>query len=430
VHTLAFLEPAHFHATLTLREPHPGVSPEIAVHATAGPELDDFLARVERFNRRATRPTAWRPRVRITADPLATLLDERAGDLVVLAGKNRGKARTLERLHAAGLHVLADKPWLVQPDDLAAIRASLRGGPIAREMMTGRRDTIGRLVKRLVDEPDVFGGFADGRAAEPAIDQDSVHHFEKRVDAVPLRRPWWFFDSRIQGGGAVDIPTHLVDQAQWLLEGTGAPPGEPLRLLAARGWSTRVPVAVFTRVTGTGEVPSELEPARQGDTLRVFCNAELTYALRGVAVRAATRWEASTPPGGGDTSRTVLRGQRAEIRVELSAETAFRRRVAVEARADAARTARALARVLAEPEWTGARARPIGPAGWEIEVPPALDAGHEAHFAELLAELLGWIDARQWPASLAAQTLAKYTLLAEAAALTARDPAAPAVVEG
>jgi predicted dehydrogenase len=424
VHTLVFLEPGHFHATLTLREAHPGVSPEIVVHATAGPELDDFLVLVERFNRRAARPTAWRPRVRITADPLAALLDERPGDLVVLAGKNRGKARTIERLHAAGLHVLADKPWLVEPDDLAAIRVSLGGGPIAREMMTGRRDPIGRLVKRLVDEPDVFGGFAAGGAAEPAIVQDSVHHFEKCVDAVPLRRPWWFFDSRIQGGGAVDIPTHLVDQAQWLLEGTGGPPAEPLRLLAARGWSTRVPVATFLRVTGADAVPRELEAAREGDALRVFCNAELTYALHGVTARAATRWEASTPPGGGDISRTVLRGQGAEIRVELNAETAFRRRVVVEARGDAARTARALARVAARPEWTGTRARPLGPAGWEIEVPPALDAGHEAHFAELLGELLGWIDAGHRPAAVAERTLAKYTLLAEAAALTARDETA------
>jgi predicted dehydrogenase len=421
VHTLAFLDPGHFHATLTLREAHPEISPEIAVHTTAGPELDDFLALVERFNRRPTRPTAWRPRVRITADPLATLLDERPGDLVVLAGRNRGKARTIERLHAAGLHVLADKPWLVEPDDLAAIRASLGGGPLAREMMTGRRDPIGRLVKQLVDEPDLFGSFASGDAAAPAVEQESVHHFEKRVDAVPLRRPWWFFDSRIQGAGLVDIPTHLVDQAQWLLEGAGRPPGEPLRLLAARGWSTRVPVATFTRVTGAAGVPPALASARDGDALRVFCNAELTYALHGVTARATARWEASTPPGGGDTSRTVLRGRAAEIRVEVSAVTAFRRRVVVEARGDAAPAARALARVLAGPEWTGSQARPIGPAGWQIEVPPALDTGHEAHFAELLGELLGWIDRGHRPAALAERTLAKYTLLAEAAAATADD---------
>ncbi|HYR70206.1 MAG TPA: putative oxidoreductase C-terminal domain-containing protein, partial [Candidatus Acidoferrum sp.] len=304
MHTLTFLEPGHFHATLTLRAAHAAVSPEVFVYATAGPELDDFLALVERFNRRAERPTDWRPRVRLSADPLAQLLVERPGDVVVLAGKNGGKARVMRRLHASGLHVLVDKPWLVEPEDLAEIRASLAGGPIAREMMTGRRDTIGRLVKRLVDDPEVFGGFATD-AARPAIEQESVHHFEKRVDGAPLRRPWWFFDPRVQGSGAVDIPTHQIDQAQWLLDADAAR-GDVPQLLAARGWSTRVPVDVFTRISGAAGVPPALRGAVDGNALRVFCNAELSYRLRGVTARAATRWEVSSPPGGGDTSRLIL----------------------------------------------------------------------------------------------------------------------------
>ena len=422
LHTLTFLEPGHFHATLTLRAAHAAVSPEIFVYATAGPELDAFLALVERFNTRAERPTAWRPRVRLSADPLDQLLTERPGDVVVLAGKNGGKARVMRRLHASGLNVLADKPWLVEPADLAEIRTSLAGGTIAREMMTGRRDTIGRLVKRLVDDPEVFGGFSID-AARPAIEQDSVHHFEKHVDGVPLRRPWWFFDARVQGSGAVDIPTHQVDQVQWLLDADAAP-GDAPTLLTARGWSTRVPVDVFTRITGASGVPPELRDVVEGDALRVFCNAEMAYRLRGVTARAATRWEASSPSGGGDTSRLVLRGRAAMIQVEVNEETGFRRRVVVESRGDATETARHLARVLASGEWPGAQARAVGPASHEIDVPPSLDIGHEAHFAELLDELLGWIDTGHRPAALATRTLAKYTLLAEAAAVTARDEAA------
>ena len=423
MHTLAFLEPGHFHATLTLRAPHPAVSPEVFVYAGQGPELQDFLALVDRFNRRADAPTRWRPVVRRSADPLAALLDERPGDVVVLAGRNRGKARVMARLHAAGLHVLADKPWLVEPDDLADIRASLAGGAIAREMMTGRRDAVARLVKHLVDAPDLFGGFVPGSPAAPAIEQESVHHFEKRVDGAPLRRPWWFFDSRVQGSGAVDIPTHLVDQAQWLLGDSG---GGALRLLAARGWSTRVPVETVRRVTGAEALPPELLAAREGDALRVFSNAELVYAVGDAVVRAVARWDVSTPPGGGDTSRTVLRGRAATITVEQSAATGFKRPVRVEARGDAARTARALADAVAAAGRTlpGVAARPVSPdAAQELVVPPALDAGHEAHFAELLAELLGWIDAGRQPEGLAAATLAKYALLAEAAAATAGDGA-------
>jgi predicted dehydrogenase len=422
VHTLAFLEPGHFHATLTLREAHPGVAPEIVVYADdGGPGPDDFLALVERFNRRAERPTRWRPRVRRSADPLACLLDERPGDVVVLAGRNRGKAAVIARLHAAGLHVLADKPWLVEPDDVAPIRSSLAGGPIAREMMTGRRDALGRLVKRLVDDAEVFGGFAAGDAGEPAIEQESVHHFAKQVDGAPLRRPWWFFDTRVQGRGAVDIPTHQVDQSQWL---TGEA-GRPLRLLGARGWPTRVPVEVFARVTGAAAVPDELAPVRDGGDLVVECNAELTYAIGAVTARIGSRWEPTTPPGGGDTARVILRGRWAEIRVEQTAATGFRRRVTVAAREDAGATARAVAEALTRgaDELPGVTARPAEPGALELLVPPA--PGHEAHFAELLDELLGWIDAGHRPPGLAEDTLAKYTLLAEAAAVTARPPSAP-----
>ena len=194
VHTLTFLEPGHFHATLTLRAPHAAVAPEVFVYASAGPELDDFLALVERFNRRAERPTDWRPRVRLSADPLAQLLVERPGDVVVLAGKNGGKARVMRRLHASGLHVLADKPWLVEPADLAEIRASLAGGPIAREMMTGRRDTIGRLVKRLVDDAPLFGGFAtDGAASPPS----------SRRASTTSRSAWTARRSAAPGGSSI-----------------------------------------------------------------------------------------------------------------------------------------------------------------------------------------------------------------------------------
>lgn len=425
VHTLAFLEPGHFHATLTLRDMHPGVSPHVFVYAGAGPELDDFLALVDRFNHRAERPTRWRPRARTSTDPLAQLLDERPGDVVVLAGRNGGKARVIRQLHAAGLHVLADKPWLVQPGDLADIRASLAGWPIVREMMTGRRDAIARLVRRLVDVPELFGGFMAAGTEEAVIEQESVHHFEKRVDGAPLRRPWWFFDPRVQGSGAADIPTHLVDQAQWFLDGTADTAGATPRLLAARGWSTRVPIDVFRRISGAG-VPPELRHAVEGEALRVFCNAELAYRLRDVNVRAISRWEVSSPPGGGDTSRVVLRGRTAEIRVEQSAATGFRRRLVVETRGDEPRAARALSEALTtvRAEWPGAQATPIGAGLHEVTLPPGADPGHESHFTQLLEELLGWIGASQWPAALAQRTLAKYELLAEAVAAAGADEAA------
>lgn len=88
MHTLLFLEPGHFHAALTLRERHPLVRDEIVVYAPEAPELREFLALVDAFNRRPERPTGWRPVVRVGSDPLDRLLAERAEDVVILAGKN------------------------------------------------------------------------------------------------------------------------------------------------------------------------------------------------------------------------------------------------------------------------------------------------------------------------------------------------------
>lgn len=412
-HTLLFLEPGHFHAALTVSAPHPRLADTIVVYAPDDQERRDFLALVERFNRRATAPTRWRPRVITSADPLPRLVADRRGDVVVLAGRTAGKARTIRRLHEAGFHVLADKPWLAGPGDLEHVRACLSGWPLAMEMMTGRHDAAARLLKRLVDTRDVFGGF---RTDTAAIEAESVHHLAKLVDGAPLRRPWWFFDAREQGSGVVDIPTHLVDQTQWLLEGTGVAPGEVPALLRATVWPTRVPAATFSTITGQPGFPPPLECFVAGGALDYPGNAELEYRIGGVTARAVTRWEVARPPGGADTYRVVARGTRADVHLEQTPGTGHRRRLVVETADEGA--ARALTERLAawQAEWPGLRAERVAPGQLEVLV-PAAQAGHESHFARVLAELLDAIDDRRPPTVLAARTLAKYTLLAEAAAV-------------
>ena len=415
MHTLLFLDPGHFHAALALRVPNPRVADDVVVYAPDGAERRDFLALVERFNTRGDAPTRWRPIVVDDGNPLDRLIAERRGDVVVLAGRNGGKARTMRRLHEAGFHVLADKPWLVDAADLADVRASLASRPLAMEMMTGRHDATARLMKRLVAE-DVLGSFAaDGLA----IELEGVHHLEKLVDGAPLRRPWWYFDVRVQGSGAVDIPTHLVNQAQWL---AGADDGAALALLSARGWSTRVPVGAFRRITGEPDFPAELAPFADGDALAYFCNSEMRFRVGGVIARAATRWDLAAPPGSGDTSRTVVRGTRATVVLEQGPETGGRRRLLVEPKGDAEPVMRALddAVAAAQGELPGVRVERDGGRA-VLAVPPALASGHEAHFALVLEDLLAAIDEDRWPASLAARTLAKYALLAEAAATVSRD---------
>jgi predicted dehydrogenase len=411
VHTLLFLEPGHFHAALTLRVPPARAADEVFVYAHEGPELRDFLALVERFNRRVSKPTRWRLAVTTTADPFGRLVDERRGDVVVLAGRNGGKARTMRRLHDAGFHVLADKPWLVEPADLDDVRASLEGWPLASEIMTGRHDLAAGMVKRLLGVPDIFGAFRDDG---PAIEQDSVHYLEKLVDGAPLRRPWWYFDVRVQGSGPVDIPTHVVDQAQWLTDADAEAP----TLLSARAWETRVPADVFRRITGEAGFPVELAPFVQADALDYRCNAELVYRLGRLIARAETRWDLGPPAGGGDAAHTVAHGTRADVRLEQSARTGHRRRVFVEPRADGVTGALRDTIKGWQAELPGLDVLSAGPDTLEVLVPPPLDGGHETHFTRVLDAFLDTVDAGRWPGAVAQRTLAKYTLLAEAAART------------
>jgi predicted dehydrogenase len=428
MHTLAFLEPGHFHAALTLREPHPRVSDEVVVYAAAGPgdsdgggEVAELLDLLAAFNRRSQHPTRWRPVVRAGPEPLERLLKERPGDVVILAGRNDRKMALVRRLHDAGFHVLADKPWITRAGALADVRHVLGGGSHVMEMMTGRHAPAAAVAERLVSEPEVFGDF-DTAGAEPPIRLASVHHLEKAVNGAPLRRPPWFFDVRVQGDGLADIPTHLVDQAQRLLRSRAATDGAA-ELVAARRWSTLVPRALFARVTGVAGFPPDLRADVDGDVLAYAGNAELVFRLRGVRVHLTTRWDLTEAPGGGDAHDAVIDGTVSRIRIEQGPRTGFRRRLVVAPRRNARNVGAALERALAawQPVYPGI-AVVGGPEGFEIEIPDAPGTGHESQFPLVLDEFLRAVDGGLGRDARAGETLAKYELLARALAMADEAP--------
>jgi hypothetical protein len=181
-----------------------------------------------------------------------------------------------------------------------------------------------------------------------------------------------------------------------------------------------VPVEAFRRITGEDSFPEALAPFVDGDSLDYRCNAELTYRVGRITVHARTEWALSSASGGGDSTRQIAHGTRADVRLEQSARTGHRRRVFVEPHGDAAGIGRTLRELLAtwQAELPGAEVVMAGADGYEVRLPSGLDGGHETHFSRVLDELLTAIDEGRWPADMAARTLAKYTLLAEAAART------------
>ncbi|MCZ6557346.1 MAG: hypothetical protein O7A69_06165 [SAR324 cluster bacterium] len=418
MHTLLFLDPGHFHAALTLREAHPLVNEEFFLYAEEGPHVRAFLDLIESFNGRAERPTRWRPQVTIAADPMERLMEERRGEAVVIAGKNDSKMESILRLHEAGFHVLADKPWLIAVEGLASLRLATATAPLAMDIMTGRFEVTHILPKRLTEEEEIFGTFQPPAEGGAAITMDSIHHLCKTVNGKPLLRPGWYFDVRVQGDGIVDIPCHLVDKVLWMMGGESWDFDRDVELLSARRWATAVPPAPFAKVTGAEAYPPFLSGDLHDGVLQLLCNGEFSFRLRGVPVRLRGEWRLEAPPGGGDTYQFLIHGTRAVVAVEMNAHTQFQPRVFVRPLPGEQGVGEALRRALTgwQGEFPGLAAVPA-PDGFELIIPAALRSTHEEHFPMVLAEFLGYLEAGAWPVALPNSLLTKYSLTARATAL-------------
>src|SRR5215467_4932197 len=102
------------------------VSPRVHVYAPLGPDLLDYLNRIARFNSRAERLTRWEVEAHASADFLDRMRHERPGNVAIFSGRNRGKIDRITTALEARLHVLADKPIIIRPEDLPALEAALR----------------------------------------------------------------------------------------------------------------------------------------------------------------------------------------------------------------------------------------------------------------------------------------------------------------
>lgn len=421
-HRLVVVNPGHFHAALSLREAHPRLDDEVHVFAEDGPDLEAFLAIVGSFNARAERPTRWRLVVYRGPDYLERLAGRRPGGIAILAGRSRDKMATVKRLREAGLHVFADKPLLIEVEALPLLEAALPGPPLLMEIMTGRREPANRLLGALAGRPEIFGGFrADGEA--PAIEVLSTHHLYKVVNGKPLIRPAWYFDHAVAGEGVMDVTTHLVDVAQRLV-GSG---GE-IELSSARQWPTLVPLAVFRRITGLDDFPTALKARVSGEALAYLGNAGLDFRIGGIGVAVESLWGLEEPEGGGDIHLTLVRGERATLKAEISAETGFESRLTVQPRGDASGFAGALAAAVVslQDDFPGLTAQ-RSDDGYRLLLPPALRTTHEQHFAETLERFLECIDAGAMPAGEAADLIAKYKLLLDAKAFSHKAASGEAV---
>jgi predicted dehydrogenase len=414
---LMTLDPGHFHAALIQKEMYPGVAARVDVYAPAGWDLDEHLKRVHAYNKRAEKPTAWQMEVHTGADFLERMLRERPGNAVIISGRNRPKIDRIARSVDAGLHVLADKPWILTSADVPKLAAVLetadRQGVVAYDTMTERFEITTILQRALVNDTAVFGQVVKGSEREPGVYMESVHHLMKVVSGAPNIRPAWFFDASEQGEGLNDIGTHLVDLVQWTLFPEQAIDYRAdVRVLAAQRWPTVIPEAEFQRVTGGQRFGPQLAPLVKNGTLDYYANTLVSYALRGVHTKLNVIWDWEAPPGGSDTHFAFYRGTRARIEVRQTAADRYLTELYV-VPASASLKPAVLAATQAAIASLNTRYPGVGveDRGAEIHVtvPAALRDGHEAHFAQVARNFLGYLrDRSTLPAWERPNMLAKY----------------------
>jgi predicted dehydrogenase len=383
---LVTVAPGHFHAALVQKHATPGVDSHAHVYAPLDADLVAHLGRVAAFNTRADNPTAWELDVRAGGDWRERFRRERSGNVAVLSGRNRPKVGLIRDAVAAGYHVLADKPWVVDAADLPELDAALseaqRCGLLVWDVMTERHEVTNRLLRAITRDRDVFGDWLPGSPENPGLALASTHYLRKTVDGRPLLRPWWWFDPNIAGEGMADVGTHLADLALWLVApDRPVEAGREAEVHGADRWPLALTREQFAAVTGLADVPAELAPQLAEGAVRYRGNHTARLTVRGVHVRLTTLWDYDSP--GGDTHTMVGRGTRATVIVRQ--EPGRPPELFVQAAGSPADLRAACGRWQAE--FPGLAVTDHGPEV-QLVIPPQLRTGHEDHFAAVLADFV------------------------------------------
>ncbi len=419
------LHPGHFHAALVQKQMYPDVDPTVHVYAPLEPDLIGHLQRIAGFNSRATNPTAWQIETHACPDYLERFAREKPGNVVVLAGRNAKKIDYLEAAIGAGLHVLADKPWILVPEHLPRLQKLLddaeRRRLFAYDIMTERYEITSTLQRELVQDREVFGEPLSGTADEPGVYMESVHFLKKLVAGAPLKRPAWFFDIHQQGEALSDVGTHLVDLMMWILFPAQAITAADWKLHSAKRWPTWLDEAQFGAITGEVDFPPFLQTQLEGGRLPYFCNTQVTYEIRGVHIKLDMLWGYEAEAGGGDTHLAVFRGSRSRIEIRQGKEENYRPELFVvpQASADKSRLGDALStRIKAlQAKWQGVAVAEQG-TRFHVSIPERYRIGHEAHFAEVTHQFLKYVTGKAaLPAWEKPNMLAKYGITTGGVAL-------------
>ena len=414
---LVTLDPGHYHAALVQKSMYEQIDPIVKVYAPDGPDVQNYLAQIQRFNERAENPTHWRQEVYKGDDFLEKMLTGKSGDIIVLSGNNRRKAEYIKASIDAGYNVFCDKPMCIDTKGFALLEQAFASaeskGLLLYDIMTERYNTTCILQKLLVLNKDLFGEMEAGSPENPAVVKESVHHFFKYVAGAPLKRPAWYFDTTQQGEGLVDVTTHLIDLMMWTCFPEQAIDYRTdVVINKARRWPTMLTLAQYQKVTGVSEFPDYLKDKLNEDgVLLCYANGETTFTMKGICLKLSVSWDFQAPEGGADTHTSLFRGSKANVIIRQGKEQGYRPEVYVEpARGrDARKVAASLKRAVAglQRKFPGLKAEKAGD-GWHIVIPDKCRVGHEAHFRNVMDAYLQYLVQGRLPEWEVPNMIAKY----------------------
>jgi predicted dehydrogenase len=411
---LVTVDPGHFHAALVQKTVYEDVDSTVHVYAPEGPDLQLHLGRIESFNSRSDSPTNWNEQVYTGPDFFEKMTEEKKGNVVVLSGNNKKKTEYILRSLQNGFNVLADKPMVIDSDGyrqlIEAFEVAAANKLLLYDIMTERFEITTMLQRELSMLPEVFGTLEKGTPQNPAITKESVHHFYKYVSGSVLTRPAWFLDASQQGEGIVDVMTHLVDLVQWECFPEQSIDTTDVVINAAKRWATNMTLSQFKAITKLDAFPEYLKPNVESDTvLKIFCNGEINYRIRGVNAKTSVIWRYEAPPNTGDTHYSIMRGTKANLVIRQDKEQQFKPTLYVEPVTKDSRYESTFMDQLKriQEKYPGVELKK-SLKGWEVVIPEKYKEGHEAHFGRVTEKFLEYLKNGNMPAWEVPNMIAKY----------------------
>ncbi|MCF8452265.1 MAG: Gfo/Idh/MocA family oxidoreductase [Pedobacter sp.] len=412
---LITLDPGHFHSALIQKSMYPEIDSVVHVYAPYGDEVKSHLNLISSYNKRAEEPTRWNQKVYTGDDYLTRMFQEKAGNVVVIAGNNKFKTNYIKASVDSGLNVLADKPMAIDTEGfntlVQAFESAEKNKVLLYDIMTERYEINSILQKEFAHLP-AFGELDKGSPENPSVTKISVHYFFKNVSGKPLVRPAWFFDVKQQGEGITDITTHLVDLVQWeCFPDQVLDYKKDIEIVSAKRWSTKLTAQQFEKVTLKKEFPEYLKADVKDGVLNPYSNGEINYRLKGIHAKVSVTWDFQAPEGTGDTHFSVMRGTKASVIIKQGKEQNFKPVLYIEPAAgtDMKSFESAIMDDLKQinDKYPGVELKKNS-TGWEVIIPDKYKVGHEDHFAQVAKAYFQYLRDGKLPAWEVPNMLAKY----------------------